>query len=100
MAYEVIISEETEQDMDEAILWYEEQQTGLGIRFYFRLLEKLAKLKVNPQYYFYTHGEYRRIIVDPFPYSIIYKIVDSTILVLALFHHSRNPAELVKRITK
>lgn len=100
MAYDVIIPDRAEQDIDEAILWYEEQQTGLGIRFYFCLLEKLERLRVNPQYYFYIHEEYRRIIVDPFPYSIIYKIIDSTVLVLAVFHQGRNPAEILKRIKK
>lgn len=100
MAYDVVIPEEAEQDADEAILWYEEQQRGLGVRFYFCLLEKLEKLKANPQYYFYIHEEYRRIVIDPFPYSIIYKITGATVLVLAVFHQGRNPAELLKRIKK
>ncbi|MET0392142.1 MAG: hypothetical protein ABW019_03335 [Chitinophagaceae bacterium] len=32
-----------------------------------------------------------------FPYNIVYKIVGSTVLVLAILHHRRNPAELIKR---
>jgi plasmid stabilization system protein ParE len=97
MAYDVIITDGLQQDVDAAIGWYEEQQPGLGIKFYFHLLKKLEKLKANPEYYFSIHNEYRRIIIDPFPYSI-YKIVNSTVLALAVFHHSRNPAELLKRI--
>ena len=100
MAYDVIIPEEAERDAYEAILWYEEQQPGLGNRFYLCLPEKLEKLKDNPQYYFNIHEEYRRIVIDPFPFSIIYKIADSTVLVLAVFHQTRNPAELLKRINK
>ena len=100
MAYEVIIPNGAEEDIDETILWYEEQQTGLGIRFYHCLLEKLEKLKIDPQYYFCIHEEYRRIVIDPFPYSIIYKIYDSTIAILAVFHHSRNPVEILKRTKK
>lgn len=100
MAYEVIIPGKAEQDIDEAILWYEEQQTGLGIKFYYSLLEKLEKLKVNPQNYYCIHEEYRRIVIDPFPYNIIYKIYNSTILILAVFHHSRNPVEILKRVKK
>lgn len=100
MAYDVIIPDEAEQDVDEAVRWYEEQQTGLGIRFYFCLLEKLEELRVHPQYYFYIHEEYRRIVVDLFPYNIIYKIIDSKVLVLAVFHQGRNPAEILKRIKR
>ena len=39
MAYEVLLTEEAEKDIDDAVLWYEEQQTNLGIRFYFEVLE-------------------------------------------------------------
>lgn len=55
MVYEVIIPAAAEQDIDEIISWYEEQQTGLGIRFYFLLLEKLEKLKYTPEYYSFIH---------------------------------------------
>jgi hypothetical protein len=72
MIYEVVLTEEVERDVDEVILWYEEQQTGLGLRFYSCLLERLEKVKINPQYYFNIQEGYRRIIIDPFPYSIIY----------------------------
>ncbi|HKZ65093.1 MAG TPA: hypothetical protein VJ111_01990 [Chitinophagaceae bacterium] len=77
MAYEVIILPGAEQDTDEAISWYEKQQKGLGIRFYSLLLDKLEELKDTPQYYYFIHEEYCRITIDPFPYNIIYKIVDS-----------------------
>ena len=76
MAYEVIILQGAELDIDEAILWYESQQKGLGLRFYSLLLDKLYELKFNPQYYFNISEGYRRITVDPFPYSIIYKILE------------------------
>lgn len=92
MAYDVIISAEAEQDVDE-IIWYEEQQTGLGIRFYSLLLERFKELKYHPEYYSFIYDKYRRLTVDPFPYKIIYKIYGQTVLVLALLHHRRNPAE-------
>jgi plasmid stabilization system protein ParE len=98
MVYEVIMPADAEQDVDEAILWYEEQQTGLGLRFYFSLLQRLESLKANPTYYTFIHKEYRRITIDPFPYSIVYKVYDTTVVVLAVFHQSKNPAALLKRI--
>ena len=98
MGYELIILPGVELDTDEAILWYEKQQEGLGIRFYSLLLDKLEELKTIPQYYYFIYEEYRRITIDPFPYNIIYKIIGSRVLVLAVFHQSRNTEELLKKI--
>ena len=56
MGYELIILPEAEQDTDEAILWYEKQQEGLGIRFYSMMLDKLVELKTTLQYYYFIHG--------------------------------------------
>ena len=63
MAYEVIILPGAEKDADEAILWYESQQKGLGMKFYSLLLERLEELKFNPQYYFNIYKDFRRITV-------------------------------------
>lgn len=90
MAYEVIILPGAEQDMDEAILWHEKQQAGPGIRFYLRLLDKLEELRTGPQYYHFIHEEYRRITFGPFPYNLIYRVTGSKVLVLAVFHQSRD----------
>lgn len=99
MAYKVIIPRLAERDADEAVQWYEEQQAGLGIRFYQILLEKLEELKDHPHYFSFIHAEYRRITVDPFPFSIVYKIIDNDVLVLAIFHQSQHPAKLTTRLT-
>lgn len=98
MAYKVILLVGAEHDVDEIILWYEEQQTGLGIRFYSNLNKKLNSLKQTPGNYSFIYGDYRRLTIDPFPYSIIYKIDHQKVLILAILHQRRNPAELLKRI--
>ena len=56
MGYELIILPGAEQDTDEAILWFEKQQEGLGIRFYSMMLDKLVELKTTLQYYYFIHG--------------------------------------------
>jgi toxin ParE1/3/4 len=98
MAYSIVIPAEAGQDIEEAVRWYEEQQTGLGIRFYQQVLEMLERIVINPKYYSFIRDEYRRISVTPFPYNIIYKLINTTVIVLAVFHTSRNPAEIIKRI--
>jgi plasmid stabilization system protein ParE len=99
MAYKVIIPRLTERDADEAVQWYEEQQPGLGIRFYQLLLGKLEELKDHPHYFSFIYAEYRRITIDPFPFSIVYKIIDNDVLILAIFHQSQDPVKLTSRLT-
>jgi len=41
MAYEVILLQEAEEDIDESISWYEKKKINLGISFYFETLENL-----------------------------------------------------------
>jgi len=96
MAYSVIILAGAELDIDEAILWYESQRKGLGIRFYSLLLDKLDELKFNPQYYFNISEGFRRITVDPFPYNVIYKIIELKVVVFAVFHQSMESDEPLK----
>ncbi len=88
MAYDVTILPGADMDIEEAILWYESQQKGLGIKFYSFILDKLDDLKFNPQYYFNLEEGFRRITTDPFPYNIIYKVTESDVIVFAVFHQS------------
>ena len=98
MAYEVVLTEEAEKDINDAVLWYEEQQTNLGIRLYFEVIENLDKIKIDPEHYSFLEENYRQLIVQHFPYKIVFKIFPDKIVVLAVFHTSRNPAELFKRL--
>lgn len=98
MAYEVVLTEEAEKDIDESILWYEDQQTNLGIRFYFELLKNTSKLKSHPQYYSFIKEEYRQLVIPQFSYKIVFKNFSDMVVVLAIFHTSRNPKDLLKRI--
>jgi plasmid stabilization system protein ParE len=100
MVYEVVVSNCAQQDLQKIIIWYDEQQTGLGARFLRCFLEMLEKIKHYPDHYPFIKWQYRRIVIRKFPYNIIYKLLDQVVLVLAILHQRRNPAELIKRIKK
>ncbi len=97
MAYEVILIQEAEEGIDEAVSWYEKQKINLGIRFYFESLENLEKLKFHPQHYSFLQDDYRQVIFNHFPYKIIFKIISDSVIVLAVFHAGRSDDELFKR---
>lgn len=99
MAYNVLISLEAQQDIDKAILWYEAQQSGLGIRFYTELLSRLEKLEHHPEYYSFIYEDYRHAILHAFPFHIIFKIrITASVFVIAVWHTSKDTGNLFKRM--
>ncbi len=97
MVYEVLLTPEAEQDIDEAILWYEKKKINLGIRFYFEALENLEKLKLHPQHYSFLQDDYRQVVLKNFPYKIVFKISSESVIVFAVFHTGRSDDELFER---
>lgn len=99
MAYKILIAKEAQEDIDEAIQWYQEQQDGLGIRFYFEVLKQLEKLENTPEHYSFIHNKYRHLVLDSFPFHIIFLIKEtSQVLVLAVFHTSKDPQRFINRM--
>lgn len=100
MAYELSIILEAEQDIDDSVLWYEDQQNELGTRFHFEVLEGFEKLKRHPHNYSFFREDYRQLILKHFPFKIVFKINLKRVTVLGVFHTSRDMDELFKREIK
>lgn len=82
-----------QKELDDAYQWYQERQHGLGIRFMNAVDKKLQKIANNPQRYAKRNGNYRETMVDVFPYTIVYEILEKEkiVFVLHVFHTKRNP---------
>jgi plasmid stabilization system protein ParE len=98
MRDDVVLLPEAQHDVDSAHRWYESQQAGLGDRFLKTLDERFAWIRKNPLMAEVVHGEYRRLLVRPFPFAIIYKIQDDLILINSVFHCSQDPQKLADRL--
>jgi len=70
---------------------------GLGEDFQESVDLKIELLKQNPQAYSFIYKDFRSAKIKTFPYNLIYKVFDTKIQIIALFHHSRNPKEWRKR---
>ena len=57
MVYSLVIKEEANSDALEAFLYYEEIQTGLGIRFLESLQKRYDQLSENPQFYRFVYAD-------------------------------------------
>lgn len=81
-----------------AFFWYEAIKKGLGEDFKASLDLKIESLHQNPQAYSFIYKDIRSAKIKTFPYNLIYRVSESKIQIIAIFHHSRNPREWKKRI--
>ncbi len=95
MAYNFTIREDALKEFTEAFIWYEEQREGLGNKFRESFYNKLKQVCKNPLHYRNSYKKYREALTDTFPFLIVYFINDeeNTVVIVALFHTSRNPKE-------
>jgi plasmid stabilization system protein ParE len=74
--------------------WYEERQNGLGERFKHEVHRKVLQITKNPLLY-QLKDKYREAQIDVFPYLIVFDFdeTDDIVLIVSVFHMSRNPAD-------
>ena len=99
MGYKVIFALEVEDDLQEGIDWYNEKQTGLGMRFFKEVKKQLDYIKKNPYAVVIRYDDIRYSKIKTFPYLIHFKVEEDikTIKVIAVFNTNRNPAVWIKR---
>jgi plasmid stabilization system protein ParE len=99
MAAEVILTIEAEQDLAEAYAWYEQQRVGLGEEFMAVVGECIRIVSTAPEAFERVRLDYRRALVQRFPYAVFYEFAHDTVGVYAVFHTARNPKKWRKRLS-
>jgi len=92
--FKIELLEVAEIELSDSYDWYEEQQLGLGNRFYKEISYYLNLLESKPYLFPIRYaGDLRTVAINKFPYLIIYWIdeVTNAIYVVSIFHTSRNP---------
>ena len=64
--------DEAEQELVEAVLWYESKEMGLGKRFRLEVSHVLNRIIEDPLLWRERSGGYRRVNCPVFPYYIPY----------------------------
>ena len=82
---------EAKRDIMLAQTWYEEQREGLGDDFLLCVEAALAAIAANPIAYVSIQEGIHRYLLHRFPYAVFYLLTDDSIIVLAIFHHHRDP---------
>lgn len=96
MIYRLLISNVAFNETNDAYIYYENQQNGLGERFLKSIEEAYYNLSHTPQHYGYidTQKELRDIKIRNFPFIIIFQIITNQVLILRVFNTNRNPLSL------
>lgn len=81
----------------EAYDWYEEQQQGLGELFLKELQRCFDKIEDWPLLYAKIKKDFRQIVLQTFPYVIVFEIIERDVIVYAVFHTSRSPRKKFRR---
>ncbi|WP_353932423.1 type II toxin-antitoxin system RelE/ParE family toxin [Okeanomitos corallinicola TIOX110] len=88
----VIFHPLAEQELTEAINYYEEQRTDLGLEYLEAVEQAVNCLMYYPEIGAKVRGSIRRLVIPKFPYSLLYRVLEEEeIRILAVAHHKRKP---------
>ncbi len=93
MSYKILIDPIARLDILQSSIWYNEQQPGLGRRFYNSVKQSIKNIKSNPYQYQLRYNALRMALVQKFPFMVMYIIDENKkqIAITAVLHTSRNP---------
>ena len=76
----------------EASAWYETKRIGLALEFMDEIERCLSLASKHPLQFAVVREDIRRVVANRFPYSVYFRAEQHRIVVLAVFHGSRDPA--------
>jgi len=85
-------------ELIDASAWYENKRVGLGRAFISEIDRCVLLASENPCRFAFVYKDIRRILVNRFPYGICFRVEEDRIVIMAVFHSSRNPAVWKQRI--
>ena len=84
-------------EFDEAIVYYENESVGLGMRFKKEIRSSVDMILEFPKLYPIVAADIRKCVTHTFPYTIFYACTEETIYIYAIANHYKNPSRYAKR---
>jgi plasmid stabilization system protein ParE len=87
-----------EKEFDDSIAYYESEREGLSHEFRAIIEQYFQRIADNPEWFPKIRGEVRRaVVLRHFPFVIHFLIEAERIVILSVFHTSREPEQLKYR---
>ena len=87
-----------QQEVDEAVRWFEERAEGKDLDFLDELDRAVRLIRTYPLAAPEIEPQIRRCLFARFPYALVYGIDAETIVVIAVAHSHRKPRYWVDRL--
>ena len=78
-------------DLEEAAIWYEGQRPGLGGEFLDAAEAAVKRILALPKGYAVLYKDRRRVLLERFPYSVVYRLIEDQVVIIAVVHAKRSP---------
>jgi plasmid stabilization system protein ParE len=98
MSLPIRLLPEARAEFDAATDWYELQRPGLGVDFVARVREVLRRIAANPRLHGVVYQDVRKAVVTRFPYIVLYREEPGEVVVVSVFHTSRDPSVWQSRV--
>lgn len=98
MTFPIRFLPEARDEFDAAADWYEHRQAGLGAAFVLRVQDVLDRIAQTPSLYAVVYRDVRQAALRQFPYTVLYRQEAAEVLVISVFHSSRDPANWQARV--
>ncbi len=95
--YRLVAEPRANLDVAATFDWYEMEQGGLGLEFLDALRATYDRVADSPHAYQDLRSGVRRALVRRFPYAVYFAIEGDAVVVLAVLHVARDPAEWQQR---
>lgn len=97
--YRLVAEPRADLDVAAAYQWYESERAGLGLEFLHRLRTAYDRIGDDPFKYRELESGIRRALIRRFPYAVYFAVEIDVVVILAVLHVSRDPAEWQRRRT-
>ena len=92
MPFQIVLSADAINDIDEAVLYYNNVSAGLGFEFTDTLNNFFSKISRLPTASAIRYDNVRVKPIDTFPFTIHFIIdTDTTVIILRVFNTNRQP---------
>jgi plasmid stabilization system protein ParE len=100
MSYTYVLHEYAQQDYESSFQWYLERSLPAAENFVAAVDDTLKLICDNPSRWRNQYKNYYELNLKKYPFAIVYSIEPDKelIVVIAIYHHKRNPKKKFRRI--
>jgi plasmid stabilization system protein ParE len=99
MKYKLIVLPVAQQELSEALTYYNDISQELALKFLDLIETNFKKLEEHPEYYsfFQNSKSIRNLQLEIFPYTILFQIDNESVIIGAVFNTHQDPLKTTNR---